>query len=407
MTREEVLEVWLSQPVNISTLCEQFGISRSDLKKIVCLSQLNRLRRDQQLRAKILSSLSSIKGKINLNTLAKRHGMSYGKMKGLISREELKEEIKKLQRPDLEDSIRRDYLRGLNKSELRKRYSLTYYALNKILPDEERPELRPKIVPILLDHLKGLSVSEIEDKHDLDQLFIRKHIEKARRSDLLLSVEKYCIEGMSLEEVAKDLGVSKQAIGERLKRYGYTPKSCLHPMHPQADEITKKYKEGATLTALRIEYSLSDHILKKILKGSVRCKKFDSKHDGEIVRHYMDGLDCKSIAKIYNVGSNTIRRRLKSLGVVMRHVGFYIHTPLPMDEIRDLKSKGWSNPQLAQKYGVSIGTIYNRLSNPNDYSYKKPPQSELAQIQEAFMQGADLKEIKDRFGLQIKKMVDR
>jgi transposase len=92
-------------------------------------------------------------------------------------------------------------------------------------------------------------------------------------------------------------------------------------------------------------------------------------HRDEIIRlRTEEGWSAYQLAEKYDVGYNTIRRRLKDWGVYESMIPDASHISDHKEEIIRLRTEeGWSTYQLGEKYGVASSTITRRLKKWDVY----------------------------------------
>ena len=136
-------------------------------------------------------------------------------------------------------------------------------------------------------------------------------------------------------------------------------------------EIIKKYKEGSTLSGIKKEYGYNKWVVSPFLKANgveVRDWNDIQKVDidsGELKRLYCDEmLTSTEIAKMYKTSSQTIRKRLVSLGVKMRPAKkkLYLTTLIEKDDLYNLfvvEKKPYR--KIAEQLGVSVCAVQNHV----------------------------------------------
>lgn len=77
-----------------------------------------------------------------------------------------------------------------------------------------------------------------------------------------------------------------------------------------------------------------------------------------LVSRYLDGVPTLTLAKQFKLGKETVSKLLRGAGVEIRRQG------LPEDKVIEatgLYGSGLTLAQVAERYGVSVHAVYNKL----------------------------------------------
>jgi len=132
-------------------------------------------------------------------------------------------------------------------------------------------------------------------------------------------------------------------------------------------ELINKYIDGMNIKELAIEYNCSYlTIFHRLHDANVKIRpKGGSKEKlnipvNDIKLQYLGGKTAAAISLKYNCSSDTIIRRLRSVGVKIR-LGRKQRLNIPLDEIKLKYLSGENSYTIAKQYNCSVDTIINRL----------------------------------------------
>jgi lambda repressor-like predicted transcriptional regulator len=353
---------------------------------------------------------------------------TYHTLYKLISRVEI-EQAQERHKETLRVKFLYDLKRGLTYGEIAKRYDTYPPLVSRVLGDIIKPNMKHHVVPLIVDHYNGATIDELSLKYDLDPMFVEKQIVRQQSCDngvvFYDVVVDYCIHEINITTLTEKYGVSRQGLQEQLKRYGYVSHREIKLSNLPLEDVIESYESGETISRLSSTHEVGGETIKQILlDNGVRLRKVQpsTKQISLMKKLYARSKSAKEIGDELGFHPNTVLKALKDNGVTIRKAGSYKTSSksahIPRDELRALREEGWSLHQLADKYGVSHGTITNHLSGKVKYNPKyhatpsssdhssHEPSSEVQEIIQAYEQGADLQEIMARFGDQIKKIVE-
>ena len=96
------------------------------------------------------------------------------------------------------------------------------------------------------------------------------------------------------------------------------------------------------------------------LRGVTRVRRLLADEINGIEADYKSGLGCVLIARKYGISDNTVLAHLKAAGVQIRPRGKL--TVEDLVEIRRLRSEGWTQQRIADRFGVTRAAMSLRLS---------------------------------------------
>lgn len=73
-----------------------------------------------------------------------------------------------------------------------------------------------------------------------------------------------------------------------------------------------------------------------------------------LVAEYESGVSSTHLAMIYRLGKGSVLKLLNEGGVQMRHQGLSEEN---LEEATTLYGEGWSLPQVAERFGCSVGSV--------------------------------------------------
>lgn len=74
----------------------------------------------------------------------------------------------------------------------------------------------------------------------------------------------------------------------------------------------------------------------------------------QLVADYESGVSSTHLTMIYSLGKGTVLKLLNEAGVQMRHQGL---SEKNLEEAATLYREGWSLPQVAERFGCSVGSV--------------------------------------------------
>ena len=324
----------------------------------------------------------------------------------------------------IKSEVIKDYRRGLTKRELRSKYDISYPTLQTLLEGIEKPDLKHNVVPIIIDHYNGATIDDLSIKYDLDPVFIEKYIGRNKKRSRYEGVVyydmvvDYCINNMRAEEISAKHGVSRQCLMAFLKHYGGVSHRENRISSIPTQDVVDAYESGKSISSIARTHHSSYHVIKNILLDNgveLREGSFTLKQQNRIVSLYAQFKTARQIGREFEVSQQTVLRVLKENDVTIRKNRDYSRSNkrdyLPRDEIFALKNEGWTWDEIADKYGVCRATVRNHARgvvkyNPKYHAQPKTLLTPISEIIQAYKQGADTQEIMERFGDQIKKMVE-
>jgi Mor family transcriptional regulator len=209
--------------------------------------------------------------------------------------------------------------------------------------------------------------------------------------------------GRSIQELAREHGVSPQAIHERLKKMGYTPRR-LRRVPPISDEafnasLREEYESGITADTLAQRHGMSQsgifyrlHQLGvKIRPQGSRLKRTDLQRMRE---EYESGLSLPELGRRHGISYAAARMRLLKSGATPRPKSEAIKMKrrsmpkpmidLPSDEIKSQYERGSSTLELAQRYNRSVSSI-RKLLIKSGVSFRSLSQANALVLQKRAM----------------------
>jgi len=127
--------------------------------------------------------------------------------------------------------------------------------------------------------------------------------------------------GLTLREIAKVSGCSKQAVGKYLKSLGVEMKNRGYINILIKKNWVKMYKEGLSLKKIGEMYGCSITPVRKYLNSvgcNIRNREIDISIKEQWVGLYLDGLCYKDIARVFNCGNGIVEKYIKGSGIKTR-----------------------------------------------------------------------------------------
>ena len=226
---------------------------------------------------------------------------------------------------------------------------------------------------IISDYESGMPPTKIGEKYGVGKNTILRRLRengvKIRPNKIKLPIKEIISEyesGMTTYQLADKYGVGKNTIRERLRENGVKlrPSRNMKRIDLPMEEIISYYQSGSTPKQLADKYGVSEGTIRHRLKKNgvkLRPPRIINLPMEEIISEYESGMNAYQLADKYGVTSSTIRSRLRENGVKIRPPRNVKRIDLPMEEIISEYQSGMTLTQLAEKYGVSITTIYKRL----------------------------------------------
>jgi DNA-binding transcriptional regulator LsrR (DeoR family) len=79
-----------------------------------------------------------------------------------------------------------------------------------------------------------------------------------------------------------------------------------------------------------------------------------------LIADYRSGVGCSRLARKYGLAETTVLAKLRTAGVEIRTHGKL--SPEDMVEVRRLRAAGWTQQQIADRFGVTRAAVSLRLS---------------------------------------------
>ena len=146
----------------------------------------------------------------------------------------------------------------------------------------------------------------------------------ARSNPVLDKTREMYESGLTLRDIARQEGVSAQAIHSRLRRTNCVLRPRSWSTKVDIDKACAMYEEGASWKAIAAHFKVSAKTLRKHLKAagldpSRRHSRVDLP-DQKILEGFNSGASIYTLAKLYDVNWLTIKRRLVRLGAIQPKV---------------------------------------------------------------------------------------
>ncbi|MHA2135081.1 MAG: hypothetical protein ACXAEN_16905 [Candidatus Thorarchaeota archaeon] len=143
----------------------------------------------------------------------------------------------------------------------------------------------------------------------------------ARSNPMLDKTREMYESGLSLRDIARQEGVSAQAIHSRLRRTNCALRPRSWSTGIDIDKACAMYEEGASWKAVATHFKVAPKTLRKHLKAagieSSRRRKRVSLPDQDILDAYNSGASIYTLAQTHDVHWLTIKRRLIRLGATL------------------------------------------------------------------------------------------
>lgn len=196
-------------------------------------------------------------------------------------------------------------------------------------------------------YIKKELIKKILNKYMLSTVFFYdciKELGMYKRNDLKKEHTKICLEpkykiqdlenyinqGMTLKEIAKIYGVTRQAIHQVLKRYDMETmtRSRYANFYKENSERIKQLRlEGYSLESLSKEFKVSMNTIKRCLTdlnldGDIRgySKQYREllQYKDDIIKKYLEGASIRYLSNYYGFHRTLIERLLKNSSVELR-----------------------------------------------------------------------------------------
>lgn len=224
------------------------------------------------------------------------------------------------------------------------------------------------------------------------------------------------LDGISLENIAKEVGLSDSAVAGRLKEMGISVEPCYqrgadHYAYKDVDKevVRQMHSEGVSLEKIGQHFGVSWSVMNRCMKemgltatpwrpkGKANPRYRDDIDDEEIKKLYLGGMNRSNIAKKIGVSIPTVDSRLRNNGV---KVISRIRTDIDNNEIMRLFSGGMTRKDIARHFGMSPAGIQNRLKVMGVPTVPKKRDdidtNEIKRLREA---GLKHREIADKLGI--------
>lgn len=133
-------------------------------------------------------------------------------------------------------------------------------------------------------------------------------------------------------------------------------------------EVLGRYsKLSATEVRITKVRAVAEQELRKVpwqspeLRGVTRVRRLVATEISGIAADYEAGMGCVLLARKYGISDNTVLVHLKAAGVEIRQRGKL--TADDLEEIRRLRSEGWSQQRIADQFGVTRAAVSLRLGS--------------------------------------------
>jgi lambda repressor-like predicted transcriptional regulator len=204
----------------------------------------------------------------------------------------------------------------------------------------------------------------------LDQAGVPRRRASNRRTVLPVerAVRRYRKQPHRLGELAAELGISAQLIIDRAAQPGRrVPGRPRDRANVPAREVADLYRAGWTVSQIAAKYQVAaSTVLHRLdAAGVARRPKstpvpFPVEEAARRVRQ--DGTSLAQLARDYQVGVESVRGQLRALGIhAPPCTGPRVLRDVPAAEIAGLHTSGLTIAAIADRYGVSPGTISVRL----------------------------------------------
>lgn len=181
--------------------------------------------------------------------------------------------------------------------------------------------------------------------------------------------------GLSLRQVARQLGVSTKYVYTRLIRAGHERRPARTP-EKQVDvtEIVRLYDSGLSIADVADRLGVSTGLVRDRLRtagqvtrpGGAHRREFDTVAARQL---YESGLTLKQVAAMLGVADATVRARFRETGVPVRPHGEHLgrigrarRLDVDVTEVVRLYDSGLPMAEIADRLGVSGQTIRARLA---------------------------------------------
>jgi len=242
---------------------------------------------------------------------------------------------------ETKSSIVKDYQSGIGYKDIYKKYHVAYRIAHKILEDcgiKSRP--------------KGNPTSCVEPER----------LEKIKN--------QYLQEDLTLKEIGKQHGVSRQAIEQILSKHGIPKRVYNGLLAIQINEeppIVEAYKNGASIRNIANKLDVNPDVIRRIiLKNNMVIRPariISPSHYKYLVRDYLRGCFTTEIAEKYGVCQSSVINILKKNNVKLRRLKKISIDAYP--KIMTLKQSGKTPEQIAEIYNISSQTVRAILNRVN------------------------------------------
>lgn len=118
------------------------------------------------------------------------------------------------------------------------------------------------------------------------------------------------------------------------------------------DEALAKAKEAATAMYRETRWNAPQIAVTK-------RRRLSPEDTASLVQEYLNGASPTKLATKYSVTDTTVRARIRAAGVPIRQRQ---STEALTEEMRKLRTAGWSNAKIARRHGMSGQAVGQRLN---------------------------------------------
>lgn len=172
-------------------------------------------------------------------------------------------------------------------------------------------------------------------------------------------------EGASCAELARGYGVGPDVVRRQLGARGVrAPLSAPRLRRVTAAEVAEAYaRDGLTMDQIADQHGVSRWLIAARLDEAAITPRPRGNPIplAEATAQYQDGASLAALAARYTVSPRTLSRQLTAAGVTVRRPGGP-RKDIPVDQAAALYAAGQTMTQIAQRYGTCATVIYNRLT---------------------------------------------
>lgn len=292
----------------------------------------------------------------------------------------------------LKDKVTKLHITGYNKRQIADMLGLSISFVNGVI-GPTRPKIDKKA--IIDDWRIGFTVKELVEKYKINKGTVRNILKsspnyrrnkeyKIHSGDYYRSQMVSLVQcGMSIQEIADSLDITKAYASSLLKEFGlFTVSDDQRKRKEDEEKAVRLYQDGKTTAEIMEETGLCQRTVLKYLRkngiNTAELKGGNRNSKRELIRSLYDsGMDVDDIIKNGRVHPRTVRKHLKDKGVTVKISPKNRPNKLIKKEqtVLELHKTGLTISEISAKTGICKLTIRKYLRK-NGYKANKKRRGE-------------------------------